>query len=163
MTNALSGLLGASAAALADSQDETANLVSAAAGREAVRVAERLGVASEPVMGIAPKAFTEVHSVGDPRVVAQQIEAVYAKRRLPDQRRATLPVPGRPSLLQDLLKGCATEIDYLNGAIADYADKVGVRTSMNRTLARMTHALERGEIGPGPGNLEYLAQALPSK
>ncbi len=161
MTNALSGLLGAGVAALAEQDDKTANLVSAAAGCEAIRVAQHLGIALTPVLGIAPDLLVRACETRDLRAVAREIASVYARRRTAGQARAALPVPGRPSLLQDVLKHRATEVDYLNGTVARLGRTVGVPTPMNALLVEMTHALERQETVPGRDNLTQLAAILP--
>ena len=38
------------------------------------------------------------------------------------------------SMLQDMLRGAPTEIDAINGAVADGGDRLGVATPVNRTL-----------------------------
>lgn len=43
---------------------------------------------------------------------------------------------------QDLHSGRYTEIDYLNGKIAQYGKEVGVATPTNALLTHMIHQLE---------------------
>jgi len=40
----------------------------------------------------------------------------------------------RSSMLQDMLRGAPTEIDAINGAVADGGDRLGVATPVNRSL-----------------------------
>ena len=47
-----------------------------------------------------------------------------------------------PSMHQDLHSGRYTEIDYLNGKIAQYGKEVGVATPTNALLTHMIHQLE---------------------
>lgn len=47
------------------------------------------------------------------------------------------------SMLQDLLKGKKTEIDYLNGAIVKLGKKLGIPTPLNKLLTVLIKALEK--------------------
>lgn len=50
----------------------------------------------------------------------------------------------KPSMLVDLENGLLTEIDYLNGRIADYGRKHGLPTPYNRAITAFVHMLEKG-------------------
>ncbi|MDQ7783378.1 MAG: 2-dehydropantoate 2-reductase [Desulfomonilaceae bacterium] len=50
--------------------------------------------------------------------------------------------PNICSMFQDILAGRRTEIDFINGAVADEGEKVGVKTPVNRTLALLIRSLE---------------------
>src|SRR5262245_11445986 len=47
------------------------------------------------------------------------------------------------SMSQDLMKGRKTEIDYMNGAVADLGKKYGISTPVNAAMATMIRYLER--------------------
>ena len=47
------------------------------------------------------------------------------------------------SMLQDVLRGRATEIDQLNGAVVHMADSLGLRAPANEVLWRLVRMLER--------------------
>lgn len=64
---------------------------------------------------------------------------------------------GRPSLLQDVMKGRRTEVDYLNGYVACKGREVGVPTPMNESVVAVTKRIETGELTPGTANLQLLA------
>lgn len=49
----------------------------------------------------------------------------------------------RPSMALDLEGGLATEIDYMNGRIAQYGRKYGLATPNNQTITALVHMLER--------------------
>jgi 2-dehydropantoate 2-reductase len=70
-------------------------------------------------------------------------------------------VPNRPSLLQDVIKGRRTEVDALNGAIVRHGTTLGIATPMNAALIETLHAIEAGEIQPGPHNLARLMTVVP--
>jgi 2-dehydropantoate 2-reductase len=46
------------------------------------------------------------------------------------------------SMLQDVLKGKNTEIDYINGRIVKYAQELGIRVPINETLTYLIKGLE---------------------
>jgi 2-dehydropantoate 2-reductase len=49
----------------------------------------------------------------------------------------------KPSMLQDVEAGRATEIDFLNGAIVDFGDRHGIDAPLNRALTALVKGLER--------------------
>lgn len=51
----------------------------------------------------------------------------------------------KPSMLQDVEAGRATEIDFLNGAIVSFGERHGVEAPLNRALTALVKGLERGE------------------
>ena len=58
---------------------------------------------------------------------------------------------GRPSTGQDILKGRRTEIDFLNGLVADKGDEAGIPTPTHRALVQVVKEVERQEVEPSPG------------
>jgi 2-dehydropantoate 2-reductase len=48
------------------------------------------------------------------------------------------------SMRQDLMKGRKTEIDHMNGAVADLGDRFGIPCPVNRALTTMIRYLESG-------------------
>ncbi len=59
----------------------------------------------------------------------------------------------RPSMGQDIAKGRRTEIDFINGFIADKGTEIGIEAPANRGLVAAVHAVERGELPPAPERL----------
>ena len=67
---------------------------------------------------------------------------------------------GRPSMLQDVMRGRRTEIDYLNGYVVEQGKAVGVAAPFNETIVRLFH--EYGvRLTPDRRNLELLLRLLP--
>jgi 2-dehydropantoate 2-reductase len=63
-------------------------------------------------------------------------------------------------MLQDVMRGRRTEIDYLNGFVVDQGKATGVATPFNEAVVRLFH--ERGtRFAPDPRNLAPLLQLLP--
>ena len=61
----------------------------------------------------------------------------------------------KASMLQDLEKGKLTEVDAINGSVADYGRKVGCPTPMNDRVVEIIHKIEKGELKPGFDNLKF--------
>lgn len=56
----------------------------------------------------------------------------------------------RPSMAQDIAKGRRTEVDAINGFIADRGAEIGIDAPANRGLQAAVHAVERGELPAAP-------------
>ena len=55
---------------------------------------------------------------------------------------------GRPSMLQDVMRGRRTEIDYLNGYVVDQGRRVGVKTPFNEMIVQLVHEHGVGTLKP---------------
>jgi 2-dehydropantoate 2-reductase len=87
------------------------------------------------------------------RALCEEIVAVMRVRGVPiiDEEDPYRPVigsqkalgPNQPSMWQDLSRGLRTEIDALNGAIVDEAEKHGLSAPCNLTIVRLIHSAER--------------------
>ena len=75
---------------------------------------------------VAHKLGIELH--GDPRQLVQ--------------KGANAPGKHRASMLQDVLAKRQTEVDFMNGAISEWGDKVGVPTPLNKVLWELIKGLE---------------------
>jgi 2-dehydropantoate 2-reductase len=81
---------------------------------------------------VAAKLGIKLH--GDPRQLVQ--------------KGASAPGKHRASMLQDVLANRQTEVDFMNGAIAQWGEKVGVRTPLNRALWQLMKGLEHSWQDP---------------
>lgn len=61
----------------------------------------------------------------------------------------------KASMLQDIEKGKATEVDAINGAVSAYGRRVGCPTPMNDRVVEIIHRIERGELKPSFDNLRF--------
>jgi 2-dehydropantoate 2-reductase len=68
----------------------------------------------------------------------------------------------RPSMLQDLDAGRATEVDVVNGGVASRGRALGVPTPCNDRVVELVHSMERGECSPNPRWLAYVREAQPT-
>jgi 2-dehydropantoate 2-reductase len=64
------------------------------------------------------------------------------------QKGASAPGKHRASMLQDILAKRQTEVDFMNGAIADLGESLGIPTPLNRALWQLTKGLEHSWADP---------------
>jgi 2-dehydropantoate 2-reductase len=81
---------------------------------------------------VARKLGIELH--GDPRELVK--------------KGASAPGKHRASMLQDVLAKRETEVDFINGAIVKWGEKVGVRTPLNKALWALMKGLEHSWKDP---------------
>jgi 2-dehydropantoate 2-reductase len=65
----------------------------------------------------------------------------------------------RPSMLQDLDAGRDTEVDVVNGGVAERGRELGIATPCNDAVVELVHSMERGERAPEPKWLRYVSEA----
>jgi len=68
-------------------------------------------------------------------------------------RDAKSGVGGRPYMLQDVMTGRCTEINYLNGYVSEQGRQVGVKTPPNDKIVELVNASSVGLLKPDPKNL----------
>lgn len=81
---------------------------------------------------VAAKLGIELH--GDPRELVR--------------KGANAPGKHRASMLQDVLAKRPTEVDFMNGAIARWGEKIGVPTPLNRAVWQLIKGLEHSWQDP---------------
>lgn len=59
----------------------------------------------------------------------------------------------KPSMLQDFERGRPTEIDFINGHVADLGRTKGIPTPANAAIVETVRAISRGELHPDPSLL----------
>jgi 2-dehydropantoate 2-reductase len=146
MLNPLAGLSGLGTAEVRS--EPTTRRLAAHIGAEVVRVGTAVGHRIEPILGIAAKRFAEA-AAADIETLGREIAADAQSRS-----------GGRPSMLQDVMKGRRTEIDYLNGFVAAEGRNVGIPTPFNDAVVAAFHAHRVGQLKPDPRNLEPLIRLL---
>jgi 2-dehydropantoate 2-reductase len=116
-------------------------------GGEAVRVAEALGFQLEKIGGVKPELLAL--AAEDNRDALAEVEE-HMTARAKENPRGDMQ---RPSMAQDIRKGRRTEIDFMNGFIADKGKLLGIPTPTHTKLVELVTRLERGEIQPSPSHL----------
>jgi 2-dehydropantoate 2-reductase len=116
-------------------------------GGEAVRVAQALGYELEKIAGVKPEVLA-LAAGGSHDAMAEVEEHTIAHARA--NPRADIQ---RPSMAQDIRKGRRTEIDFMNGFIADKGRMMGIPTPSHERLVELVRKVERGEIAQSPAHL----------
>jgi len=114
---------------------------------ESIRVGQALGYQLEKIRGLEAERYALANE-GDAAAMAE-VEA------------ALTPKPGanpradmqRPSMAQDIRKGRRTEIDAMNGFIAQKGAAAGVPAPSHVKLTEIVTRVERGEVQPSPALL----------
>ena len=119
-------------------------------GAESVRVGRALGYDIEPVGKLVPRRL-QAAGKGDAAALGE-IEALL----LDEGAKGTRGALQRPSTGQDIIKGRRTEIDFINGYVADKGDEIGVPAPLNRALTQLVKRIERGELAPARNNIHLL-------
>jgi 2-dehydropantoate 2-reductase len=74
--------------------------------------------------------------------------ALHGDPRALVQKGANAPGKHRASMLQDVLAKRQTEVDFMNGAIVQWGEKIGVPTPLNRTMWELIKGLEQAWKDP---------------
>ena len=113
-------------------------------GREARDVGAAAGYPLLPIFGLS------ADDVGQPETVVDTLlDALYRGFVIPG---ATTTV------LQDWTKGRHSEVDDLNGTVVAEGARLGVPTPVNAAVVELAHRIERGELVPGPANVDELVR-----
>jgi 2-dehydropantoate 2-reductase len=144
MANPLAGLSGYGSAEIRTEPIPRRIAIEVAA--EVIRVGRAAGHEVEPIFGIEAQRFIDA---ADGRGL-DTLEADMAAG-------AISLAGGRPSLLQDVMRGRRTEIDELNGYVVEAGRRFGVPTPVNEAVVREVHRHGVGHLRPDPKNLEPLA------
>jgi 2-dehydropantoate 2-reductase len=117
---------------------------------EAIRVGGASGYEVEPIYGIAAQRFVDAAEGRGYAEVAADM-AASAKHL----------TGGRPSLLQDVMRGRRTEIEYLNGYVCAEGRRLGVPTPINDAVVKTVLSYKVGALKPDPQNLAPITAVLP--
>jgi len=148
MANPLAGLSGLGSAEVRSEPVPRRIAIHVAA--EVIQVGRAAGHEVEPIYGISAQRVVDAGA-------GRGFEAVEADLA----GSAKFLSGGRPSLLQDVMKRRRTEIDYLNGFVAQRGRALGVKTPVNDAVVELIHRHGVGTLRPDPRNLEPLLAALP--
>src|SRR5438128_4221327 len=119
-------------------------------GGEAVKVGRACGYEVEPIYGIVAQRFVDASEGRGFAEVEADVAAEGARRG-----------GGRPSLLQDGMRGRRTAIDYLNGYVCEQGRRRGVRTPVTAAAVEAVRSYGVGKLKPDPKNLEPILKILP--
>jgi 2-dehydropantoate 2-reductase len=148
MANPLAGLSGLGSAEVRTAPVPRRIAIHVAA--EVIQVGRAAGYEVEPIYGIDARRFVDAaQGKGWDAVEADMAASVK------------FLTGGRPSMLQDVMKGRRTEIDYLNGYVSQQGKRLGVPTPVNDAVVAAVRQHGVGTLKPDPKNLDPLLAALP--
>jgi 2-dehydropantoate 2-reductase len=148
MVNPISGLSGFDSAEART--DRVPRRIAVFTAAEVIRVGRARGYEVEPIYSIAAQRF-----VGATQGKGlEEVETDMA-------RDAKSRVGGRPSMLQDVMKGRRTEINYLNGYVSGEGRQIGIKTPLNDKIVELVNAPGVGLLKPDPKNLDPLWALVP--
>jgi 2-dehydropantoate 2-reductase len=149
MANPIAGLSGLGSAEVRSLPGPARIAIHVAA--EAISVGRGCGFEVEPIYGIDTQRFVDAAA------------GCATDQLLTDMAASARGLAGgRPSMLQDVMRGRRTEIDYLNGYVVDQGRRVGVMTPFNEMIVALVHRHGVGTLKPAPENLDPLMGMLPS-
>jgi 2-dehydropantoate 2-reductase len=119
-------------------------------GAEVVKVATALGVSVEPINGVPAELYVQA---------AENAEALEELKSSLAETARELGA-GRPSMLQDVTKGRRTEIEYLDGYVAQKGRELGIPTPACDTITELIKKVERGELKSESDNIKYMEQFM---
>jgi len=148
MVNPISGLSGYDSAEART--DRVPRRIAVFTAAEVIQVGRGRGYEVEPIYSIEAQRFIDATQ-------GKGLDEVEADM----SRDAKSRVGGRPSMLQDVMKGRRTEINYLNGYVAEQGRQVGVKTPLNDKIVELVNAPGVGLLKPDPKNLDPLWAMVP--
>jgi len=147
MANAVAGLTGYSSREVRAGAQTRWLCIRIAA--EVVQVGRARGREIDAVWGIDAQRFVDAANGAD----SSQLDAelIAGAQALGE---------GRPSLLQDVLRGRRLEIDALNGWVVEQGRQVEVPTPCNAAVAEVVRSFKVGALQPDPANLDRVRVGL---
>ena len=143
--NAVSAMSGLGSQGMAESPD--ARYVRIHIGKETVQVGQALNYQIEEISGVDPDLWG---AADEPDAFNELDEMLKARGGRVDWR---------ASMAQDVYKGRRSEIDYLNGLVAQKGREVGLTTPVNDATVEVMHDIDSGRVQPEPSLLDRLLQA----
>jgi 2-dehydropantoate 2-reductase len=108
-------------------------------GEEAMRVGVALGYSLEPIFGLTQEDFAKSN---------RPMELLFDKLA-----RDIGPGRGYNTVLQDLMKGRASEVSVINGLVAEESRRQGYASPANSRIVEIVARIECGDLKPGPDNI----------
>lgn len=109
------------------------------AGTEALTVGQERGYGMEPIFGLTSDDIKDSNRV---------LETLF------DKLAADIGPAARDCVLQDHLKGRYSEVDLINGLVADESRDAGRSAPANAAIVEITRQIQNGEREPAPENLQ---------
>jgi 2-dehydropantoate 2-reductase len=140
----MSAVLGATFGAAVD--DKRARRCIQRVIKECIDVARAKGVVFAPVQGMDIVKQLDFQDPIKKQIALMIIPLAIYKHRLL-----------KASMLQDLEKNKKTEVDFINGLVAQYGRQAGVPTPYNDKIIEIIHSIEDGERKPQMANVDLFS------
>lgn len=114
-------------------------------GEEALAAGQSLGYKVVPIFGLKPEDVKNTNNL---------LETLL------DKITRDVGPTALNTVLQDHMKGRYSEIDLINGLIADESAKNGRPTPVSDVLVDLSRRIHAGELEPDPANLDLIRQRL---
>jgi len=115
------------------------------AGTEALTVGQNRGYKIQPIFGLNEDDIKDTNHL---------LETLF------DKLAADIGPRARDCVLQDHLKGRYSEVDLINGLVAEESAAKGGSAPVNAVVTLITKRIESGELKPDPSNLELALAEL---
>jgi len=129
----------------------TARRIGIQVASEVIQVARAAGHGVEPIAGIDAQRYVDGANGKNLSQLENDMVAAVGKTA----------GAGRPSFLQDVMRGRRTEIEELNGFVVAEGQRLGVPTPFNQAVVDAVKAHAVGTLQPNPKNLDSIAALLP--
>ncbi len=116
--------------------------------KETIQVGLALKFGVEPVNGVA----ADVWARADEGDVFEDLDARLQPRADRED--------WKNSMIQDVLKGRKTEIEYMNGYIVEKGREAGIPTPVNAAAVELVKDIEAGRLSPDPSNAARVLQMV---
>jgi 2-dehydropantoate 2-reductase len=110
-------------------------------GEEALNVGQKLGYTVEPIFGLKREDIE-----GSNRLLETLLDKIVKD----------VGPHAKDAVLHDHLKGRYSEVDLINGLVADEGLRLKVHCPANKLVADLTNRIKNGELKPNPDNMKYL-------
>ena len=115
------------------------------AGSEALAVGQARGYKIQPIFGLGEEDIKDTNRL---------LETLF------DKLAADIGPRARDCVLQDHLKGRLSEVDLINGLVAEEAAARGGGAPVNAVVTSITRRIQAGDLTPNPDNLALALQEL---
>lgn len=109
------------------------------AGAESLAVGQARGYTIQPIFGLAPRDIENTNRLLE---------------KLLDKLTGDIGPTARDCVLQDHLKGRYSEVDLINGLVAEESERNGRPAPANAAVTAITRRIRDGELEPDPSNLD---------
>ena len=111
-------------------------------GGEALTAGQDLGLRIEPIFGLSEDDVLHTNQLVE--LLLDKLTSTYI---MPD----TIT-----TVLQDHMKNRKSEVENVNGWVVEVQEKLGKTAPVNAAIVEISARIKRGEVEPGPDNLDLL-------